>query len=62
LCDVLEEAASFFVYVARGWGLTVSLIKSKGMGAGIEADTSVLAPGGRDNRLGGRISVFRQHH
>ena len=39
-----EEVASSFVRVARGWGLTVSLIKSKGMAAGIGADTSVLAP------------------
>ena len=39
-----EEVASSFVCVARGWGLTVSLIKSKGMVAGIGADTLVLAP------------------
>ena len=40
----LEAVASSFVCVARGWGLTVSLIKSKGMVAGIGADTLVLAP------------------
>ena len=42
--ECFEEVASSFVHVARGWGLTVSLIKSKGMVAGIGADTSVLAP------------------
>ena len=42
--DGLEAVASSFVCVARGWGLTVSLVKSKGMVAGIGADTSVLAP------------------
>jgi len=32
-----------FVCVVRGWGLTVTLVKSKSMVAGIEADTWVLA-------------------
>ena len=41
--DGLEAVASSFVCVARGWGLTVSLVKSKGMAAGIGADTLVLA-------------------
>ena len=41
--DGLEAVASSFVCVARGWGLTVSLVKSKGMVAGIGADTLVLA-------------------
>jgi len=42
--DNFEAVASSFVRVASGWGLTVSLIKSKGMVSGIGADTSVLAP------------------
>ena len=60
-----EEVASSFVRMARGWGLTVSLIKSKGMVAGIGAHTLVLAPltgGRRGSRLSGAVSVFRQHH
>ena len=36
--------ASSFVHVAGGWGLTVSLIKSKGMVAEIGADILELAP------------------
>jgi len=42
--DWKQWPSSSFVCVARGWGLTVSLIKSKGMVAGIGADTLVLAP------------------
>ena len=42
--DGLEAVASSFVCVARGWGLTVSLVKSKGIVTGIGADTSLLAP------------------
>ena len=44
MLESFEEVASSFVCVAKEWGLTVSLIKSKGMVAGIGADTSVLAP------------------
>jgi len=38
----IEEVTSSFVCVVRGWGLTVSLIKSQGYGSRNWADTSVL--------------------
>jgi len=38
-----EEVASSSVCVVRGCGLTVSLIKSKSMVAGIRTDTSVVS-------------------
>ena len=41
--DGLEAVPSSFVSVVRGWGLTISLVNSKGMVAGIGAYTSVLA-------------------
>ena len=41
--DNFEAVASSFVCVARGWGLTVSLIKSKGMVSGFGACSLVLA-------------------
>ena len=39
-----EAVASSFVAVAKGWGLTVSLVKSKGMATGIEMDSAVSSP------------------
>jgi len=49
-----------------GWGLTVSLVKSKSMVAGVGADTSGSVSsnhsGGRGNRLSGEVSVFGKHH
>ena len=52
-----EEVAFSFVRVARGWGLTVSLIKPKGMVAGIGADTLVLAP---ITAEGGEVGLVEQ--
>ena len=42
-CEGFKEVAFSFVCVARGWSLTVSLTRSKGMVAGIGADASVLS-------------------
>ena len=41
---IFKKLPLFFICVARGWGLTVSLIESKGVVAGIGANTSVLSP------------------
>ena len=42
--DNFKAVASSFVAVAKGWGLTVSLVKSKGMVTGIEMDSAVSSP------------------
>ena len=39
-----EAVASSFIVVAKGWGLTVSLAKSKGMVVGTGVDSAVLSP------------------
>ena len=39
-----EAVASSFVAVADMWGLTVSLVKSKGVVVGAGADASMLSP------------------
>ena len=39
-----EAVASSFIAVTKGWGLTVSLTKSKGMVAGTGVDSAVLSP------------------
>ena len=43
-CEGFETVASSFVAVAGLWGLTVSLVKSKGMVVGTGADVSLLSP------------------
>ena len=42
-CEGFETVASSFVAVAGLWGLTVSLVKSKGMVVGTGADASLLS-------------------
>ena len=39
-----KAVASSFITVAKGWGLTVSLAKSKGMVARTGVDAAVLSP------------------
>jgi len=43
-CDGFEAVGSSFSRLTRGWDLTVSLIKSKGMVAGIGAGAFMLSP------------------
>ena len=44
LREGFEAVASSFIAVAKGWGWTVSLAKSKGMVAGTGVDSAVLSP------------------